>query len=554
MDYYYTRGLNFYENDNYVEALKNYREAYKYVEGASDTEFRAILEVEMACCYRNLNLLRETQLMYYKALSDSKYEASFDGVIGLIDVFGTGNNADALRYYMDYAAKKGYSRELDYIDAATQFFSQRDYRVEPSPDQNMLELGKKLVETGQYEFARQLLDVIPPEAPAYRESCAVLSTLYNGCGEYEKALAYAEKASAYGVSVETQVNTVLALYKLGRTEAFEEALEALTSGDVNDVASLSRIVRTAALLGDCELVKKFGKKLAAVSPLRGPMLSYAVALSNTGELREARKIMVMLQALYPYDAVVQVYSQSIAACTEPSDFSLTGELPQASETRILESLNAVLAESDGDRNQLRIKMRDRELRTGILMIFQAGSDNSKRILCDLAADVPYFERYIRDCLMDPGYPDADKRILLPIAVRKFRKRPIYLTCRDICRPLYGKPPMRASAKWREAYCLAYSTLALFGCENYEKDFDTVFSGLQLALGKESNIDDLALAALIANRTGKVSALRDNECCIELFGADRETFLRYKNKLGKHKPVSHIERHDEEDNNSEKGGR
>ena len=50
------------------------------------------------------------------------------------------------------------------------------------------------------------------------------------------------------------------------------------------------------------------------------------------------------------------------------------------------------------------------------MVFQFGSENSKRLLCDVVAQIPFFEEYIRECLMDSGFPEADKRIMVPIAI------------------------------------------------------------------------------------------------------------------------------------------
>ncbi len=528
IDYYYTRGLNEYESDNFIDALKSYREAYRLAENCASDDFRTILEVEMACCYRNLNLLRETQLMYYKSLTGNPNpDAAFDSVLGLIDLFGTHGNDEALKYYMEVAAKKGFSRELDYIDTAAQFFSQCDYKVEPSPDRNMYELGKKLLETGQFDFSRQILEVIPPDSSAYGEACVKLASLCNDNGEHEKALEYAEIAEKLCPSTENKVNTVLALHGLKRTAEFEEALEDLASVEADDVVSLVHIIRVMAIIGSTENVIKFGSRLSRISPQKAPMLCYAVALSNSGELREARKVMVTLQALYPYDAGVRVFSRLISNLTEKSDFSLLCELPEDTESEILSTLNAVLSECDNNKVKLKARLRDPDLHTGVLMVFQLGSDNSKRLLCDLVADIPFFERYMRDCLMDPCYPDSDKRIILPVAIKKFKKRPVYLTCRDICRPLKGAPPAKTSGKWRDVYSLAYSAIALFGTQDYEKQFDCVFGQLKDALDYESGIDEIAAAAVLVNRLNVISVLSGDECCIELFGADKEKYFKYK---------------------------
>ena len=532
IDYYYSRGLNQYESDNFIDALKNYREAYKLAESSAGDDFKAMLEVEMACCYRNLNLMRETQLMYYKALAGSNPDAAFDSVIGLIDVFGTHGDDEALKYYMDIAARRGFSRDLDYIDAAAQFFAQRDYKVEPTPDKNMFDLGKKLLEAGQFDFARQLLEVIPPSSGSYGEACVKLSTLYNNSNDPEKALYYAECAGKSDGCVENRVNIVLALYKLGRSEEYAEALEELLETDTDDIAGLVHIIRAMAIVGNAEAVVKFGAKLSRISPQKAPMLCYAVALANSGELREARKIMVTLQALFPYDAVVRVFSVIIGNLTEKSELSLLCELPENAENEILYSLNNVLTECGNDKNKLKNRLREPEFYTGILMVFQMGSDNSKRLLAEMVADIPYFERYIRDCLMDPGYPDADKRILLPVAIEKFKRRPVYLTCRDVCRPLYGKAPAKAPRAWRMAYCIACSAIALFGCEDYENELDAAFDKLHDALSSGGSVDETAAAAVVANRIKPVSPLADDECCIELFGADKETYFDYKKRIGK----------------------
>ncbi len=528
MDYYYARGLTQYESENFIDALKNYREAYKFADNPEEKDFQAIIEVEMASCYRHLHLTRETQTLYYKSLTNKIPDVAFDSVIGLIEIFGANGNDEALKYYMDLAAKKGFSREMDFIDAATHFYAQREYRVEPPPEQNMLDLGRKLLEAGQYEFARQLLEVIPPDSSVYPQACTRLATLCNASGDYEKALEYVKKADP--ADAETMVNTVLALYKAGRTDEYEEAVEELARAETDDVTALGQFIRVSAIVGRGDLVIKFGRLLIRVSPVRTPMLCYAVALSNAGELREAHKVMVALQSLYPYDAVIRVYSSLIAALTAPADFSLTCELPNNAESDILSELNGVLAECGTDRALLRSRLRNEKLRTGILMVFQAGSDSSKRILADIVADIPYFERYIRHCLIDPGFPDADKRILLPVALKRLKKRPVYLTCRDICRALYGKAPARIGSRWSDAYYIAYSAIALFGCENFEREFDAVFENLHASLEGENNVDSVAVAAVLARNVKKVSALRDDECCIELFGANRENYFSYLDKV------------------------
>lgn len=528
IDYYYSRGLSLYESDNFIEAIKNYREAYRMAQSGANGDFRSVLEVEMACCYRNLNLLREAQLMYYKALSDNNPDTAFDSIIGLVDVFGTSGNDEALKYYMDMAAKRGFSRELDYIDAASQFFSQRDYRVEPTHEKNMLELGKKLMEAEQFDFARQLLEVVPPDSPSYSEACMSLAVLHNvHTGDGERALSYLEKVKTPSYPAEILVHTAIACKHAGKEEEYAAALDELSALDPDDITSLTHIVRAMAHLNDPDLVIKYGRKLAAVSPQRTAMLSYALALANRGELREARKILVMLQALYPYDAAVRVFSSLIARAGEKTDFSLTGELPAGAEDEMLARLNDVLAECGTDRDRLRASLHEGDLCTAVLMVFKAGSDNSKRILADIVAEVPYFERYIRDCLMDPSVPDADKRILLPVALKRLRRRPVYLTCRDICRPLFGKPPAKTVGKWRDIYCMAYGAIALFGFENFEDEFDDVFVRLRSLLSSERDPDESAAAALLSHLLDIVPPLSDDECCIELFGADKETYMAYK---------------------------
>ncbi len=529
IDYYYSRGLDRYEHDDYIGAIECYREAYRMTENGAGEEFRSLLEVEMACAYRNLHLVREAQLMFYKALCDDNPDASFDSVVGLIEVFGTsGSNNEALKYYMDMASKRGYSRELDYLDAAAQFFAQRDYHVEPSSDKHMVDLGKKLTEAGQYDFARQLLEVIPPDSSVYGEACMALAALHNkGTGDYEKALDYLQKAGDKVPTAEYLIHSALAQYKLGQKEALDETVRDIASIDTDDVGVLSRLIHTVALLGMDDLVISFGKKLALRSPQRAPMLCYAIALANRGELREARKILVSLQALFPFDVAVRVFSSLIGSQTAATNFSLLGDLPDGVENEMLGALNGALADCGSDRQMLRNKLREPQYRVPVLMVFQAGSDNSKRILADIVADIPFYERYIRDCLMDPGFSDADKRILLSVALKRFRRRPVYLTCRDVCRPLYGKPPAKTGARWKEVYCMAYGAVALFGFENFEREFDAAFGKLKDSLSEEEDINETAAAALLAHRLKFVPPLSDDECCIELFEADREKYFRYK---------------------------
>lgn len=526
MDYYYTRGIADYESDNFADAIKNFREAYNIAKSEESEGYHSIMAVEMACCYRNLNLLREAQLMYYKTLTDCDPDTSFDSVLGLIDIFITSDKEEAYKYYMDYAAKKGYSRELDFIETTAQFRAAHDFHVEPTPDRGMYNLGKKLMEIGQLEFARQLFETIPPDAQAYGDACVKLATLYNDKGEYEKALACAETVNKNSGCVESRVNAILALYKLGRTEEFEAAVAELDTVD-EDVTGLVQIIHVMALVNNTQLVLKFGRKLVRISPQKMPMLCYAIALANSGELREARKTMVLLQALYPYDAAVRVFASLIARSTEKTDFSLVCEIPHDVEEQILSELNGVLSECENDRELLAEKLKSPSLRTGVLMVFQFGSENSKRLLCDVVAQIPFFEEYIRECLMDSGFPEADKRIMVPIAIKRLKRRPLYITCRDVCRPHYGKPPVKASAKWRDAYSNAYGVIAMLGCQSFEKEFNLEFGKLYKALGGESGVDETAVAAVLVSRMKVIQIIGDDESCIELFGANEENYYRYK---------------------------
>lgn len=529
IDYYYTRGLDLYENDNFIDALKNYREAYRLTEQGSGADYRFVVEMEMAYCYRNIHLSREAMLMFYKSIADGTPDSAFDSILGLLEMFATDGNEDAFRYYTDLALKMGFGHDLALSDDALRIFGQSEYRVEPTNEENMYEMSKKLIETGNFEFAKQLLEVIPESSLIYPEACGKLASLYNASGEYEKALECAGRARGGADGTEALVNSVLALHKLGRTEEYREALDELAGSGDMDILRLSRLIHVMAIVGDRDLVIKFGARLASVAPLKNPMLCYAIALANAGDLREARKTMVLLQALYPYDALVRVYSEQISALKSASDFSLTCELPPQVEGGILSRLNGVLGECAGDRDELRERLADPSMRTGVLMVFQAGNDKSKSIIADVAIDQPFYEQYIRDCLMDPGFPDADKRLLLPIALRRLKKRPVYLTCRDVCRPLFGKAPSRLGARWSEAYYTAYATVALFGYEDFEHEFDIAFDRVHAALGREPSVDKAALAAVIARCSGVVTALRDDQCCIELFDADGKKYFNYLDK-------------------------
>ena len=528
IDYYYSRGLSFYECDNFIDALKSYREAYKFVENTGDEVFRAIIEVEMACCYRSLGLYREAQLMYYKALTVNNGDTAFDSVLGLIDILGSGGSDDALKYYMDMAMRRGFSRDLDYLEVAEQFFDRRDYKIEPPPEENVLALGKKLMSAGHYEFASQLLEVIPPNSKSYGEARVKLAALNNGRGNHEKALQYLAEADGCEREVEKLINEIMAYYKLGMTEKFGEAVEELKYVDTDSVVDLNQIVHVSAIVGERELVIKFGKTLSLLSPTKSAMLCYAIALSNSGYLRDARKVMVDLQALYPFDAAVRVYSGLIASSREKTDFPLTGDIPEEVEREILDGLNEVLEMCGSDKLSLKSRLKEADMNTPVLMVLQEGSEKSKCMLAEAVADIPYYERYIRDCLMDPAYSEEDKRMLLPIAIKKFKKRPIYFTVRDMCKPIYCRPLAKSGA-WREAYCLAASSLATFGCVNFENALDAAYKELKAAVGGPYPSVP-ALAALMANRVGGVGALEDDECCIELFEANKNIYSDYKKRL------------------------
>ncbi|MDE7395293.1 MAG: hypothetical protein K2M95_04155 [Clostridiales bacterium] len=534
IDYYYSRGLNRFDNENYVEAIKCYREAYRIAEG-TDAEFLPILDEELACCYRALNLVPEAQLMYYKAITCTNDDVVFDGVMGLVELFGAAGNDDALRYYMDVAAKRGYNHEFDYIDAARAYTSRHEYRAEPLPDERMLELGKRLLDAGQYPFAREILEGVPKDSASRGEACAKLAVLYNVFGDYNRALDAADEAvEKNGYSIETAVSMLIAYYKGGYTKDYEECLADLYAQDVRNVNDLCQIVRAFGITENAEGVVKFGRKLFALSPMRTPSLCYALALSNSGQLREARKVLVDLQALYPYDAIVKAFAVLVSQATEKTDFSLSCDLPPAVAKELLQGLNDVLDDAGGDKVRLKKALRDPALYMSVLMIFQAGSENSKRIIAEAVADIPYFETYIRNCLMDPSYPDTDKRLLLPVALRRFKHRPVWLTCRDVCRDLYGRAPQNCKKRWGEAYYTAYSTVALFGCADFEDEFDAAFASLYGALQTENDLDVPALSALIAHRMRRIPALESDECCIELFGADSKKYFAYKEKSRKTK--------------------
>ncbi len=526
MDYYYTRGVASYESENYTDALKSFREAYVLACNESQDGYHSIMTVEMACCYRNLNLMREAQLMYYKTLTDCDPDTSFDSVLGLIDIFSSTEKEEAYKYYMDYAAKKGYSRELDFIETTAEFRARKDFRVEPSPDRAIYNLGKKLMDIGQLEFAAQMFETVPKETAAYADACVKLATIYNDGGDYARALECAEYANSVSPNTESKINAALALYKLGREKQYLTAIEDIEVSD-DDISNLARMVNISAITGNAESVIKYGRKLLRVSPQKMPMLCYAIALSNSGDNREARKIMVTLQALYPYDATVRVFASLIARSTDKTDFSLVCDIPQEVETQILADLNDVLASCENDRELVKQKLCDSSLVTGVLLVFKFGSENSKRLLCDLVAEIPFYENYIRDCLMDPGLSESDRKIMFPVAMRRFKKRPIFVTCRDVCRPHYGRPPAKASAKMRDAYVNAYSVIALLGCQAFEKEFNYEFNKLCSALSGVRNVDETAAAAVLVGRMKVIQIIGSDESCIEMFGADRETYMKYK---------------------------
>ena len=258
------------------------------------------------------------------------------------------------------------------------------------------------------------------------------------------------------------------------------------------------------------------------------MLCYAIALSNAGYLREARVVMVDLQALYPFDAVISVYSRLIASSREATDFPLTVDLPEEVEREILDRLNEVLENCGSNKASLKSRLREDDMICPVLMVLQEGSENSKRLLADVAAEIPFFEGYIRDCLMDPAYSEEDKRMFLPIAIKKFKERPIYFTARDMCKPIYSRPPAKSGA-WRDAYCLAAGSLATFGCVGFEDNLTKAYNELKAAVGGPYPSIP-ALAALMANRVGGVGALEDDECCIELFDADKKIYFEYKKRV------------------------
>lgn len=219
----------------------------------------------------------------------------------------------AFFYFRQSISVKHFKEIMEECDDDNGLLPRPPIRVLEKNDSVPLSIAIKLLQSGDIDYAKEVLLTIKPESEQYGSACNLLALTELDGGQPEKALEYALKSLEKKDNIDARCDMMMAYHALGDLENAQKAADALEA--LRPKTDEHKTIAFAYIkTGDAGRALKH-LKIVNDSGMGGRdiLVSYALALYNTGEKEQARQIMVSALKTYPGDLTVKTLAAELAA-------------------------------------------------------------------------------------------------------------------------------------------------------------------------------------------------------------------------------------------------
>ena len=529
-DYYYGRGIDKSEAGGYIEAVDSF-----YMSLKRDPENLWIYS-EIGYNYLALGLYEPALKIYFKILALDKYADI--GYLGLMQCFIHENQVATALYYLNMGIDNGaLDQEYEAEEQDAPVSERPKLRLLNKNDNSeIVALAKKMIVSGESDFAKQMLSAIPDTSNQYDEAQNHLSFLAYSEGDYDKCISLSEAVISNNPDDLYALTTMmLAYYRKNDFAKTEEIASVIDGLELKNRSEIYRVAMCFMEVGDESRCVKYFEKLFNLCPYeRDTTLALAIAYYDTGKTAQARAYMLALRRLYPEDRVVAYYARFIRDGSI-KHIPVAVDLPDGEKLRRLHRIEETFSMlSDVEKAVKRLE-EDEEFYDMVTWLFSSREVQMCQRVGAFLCQHEKWQPYFRDKLIDPAVPSPVKKEYLLSYLKYSDVKKFALLVGDIM--LFFNPRIPKcddNFDMRETYWLLYATCA-FVTKGFQPKINKVYKNF-VALMSEPDFKPFkirvpVMAALIAYKA-KIHKIFESEVeCCEIFGCTKEDFHDYARKLG-----------------------
>lgn len=543
-DYYYERGIDKSEAGSYIEAVDSFYSALK-----RDPENMWIYS-EIGYNYLELGLYEPALKIYFKLLALDKYADI--GYLGLMQCFIRENQVATALYYLNMGIDNGaLDSEYEAEEQETAVSDKPKLRLlDKNDNSEIVALAKKMIVSGESDFAKQMLSAIPDTSKQFDEAQNHLSFLAYSEGDYDKCIRLSEAVIENKPEDLYALTTMmLAYYRKNDYVKTEEIASVIDGLELKTRSEFYRVAMCVMEVGDERRCVKYFEKLFELCPYdRDTTLALAIAYYDTDRTADARAYMLALRRLYPSDRVIAYYARFVRE-GNIKHIPVAVDLPDGEKLRRLHRIEETFSMlSDVDKAVKRLE-EDEEFYDMVMWLLSSREVQMCQRVGAFLCQHEKWQPFFRDKLIDPSVPSPVKKEYLLSYLKYSDVKKFALLVGDIM--LFFNPRIPKcddNFDMRETYWLLYATCA-FVTKGFQSKINKVYKNFVAVMSrpdfKPFKIRVPVMAALIAYKA-KVHKIFESETeCCEIFGCTKEDFHDYAVRLELEKPEKPAEEPTEE---------
>lgn len=534
-EYYYERGIDKSEAGAYIEAVDSFYSALR-----RDPDNMWIYS-ELGYNFLELGLYGPALKIYYKLLALDKHADI--GYLGLMQCFLRDNQVPMALYYLNMGIENG-ALDSEYEpdeDAVTESVRPRLKLLSRNDNSEIVALAKKMIVSGESEYAKQMLDAIPDSSRQFGEAQNHLAFLAFSEGNNDRCLELCasvlekEPSNIYALTT-----SMLAYNNKNEYEKVAEFSELIDGLEVSDKPDVYRVAMCYMETGDDEKCVKYFGKLFGIQPYeRDTTLAYALALYDVGSISDARAYMLALRRLYPDDSTVAYYARFITE-GKIKHIPVAVDLPDGEKLRRMHRIEETLSMlADVDKAVEKLE-EDEEFYDMVMWLLGSKDVQMSQHVGSFLCQHEKWQPFFRDKLIDPSVPVPVRKEYLLSYLRYSDVKKFELLVGDILMFFSPRiPKCEDSLDMRESYWLVYATCA-FVAGGFQTKINKTYKKLISIMSrpdfKPFKIRRQIMAAVIAYFSGVHKIFSEKVECCEIFGCEVNEFDKYVELLGLTKRV------------------
>ena len=522
-DYYYDKGVNFSNNGEYTRAIDCFYRALRI----DSSEEKYDIFIEIAACYAMLGEHNSALRFYYKALAfNAKNEDAFVGIIS--SLIALNKNPEAI-YYIDYSNAKniiGDDYDVSVSHSTDKFKVVGKYDREAS-----IYIARRLMKNGEYEYAKSILEEVPPQSKDYVEALNLIAMIYLGQEKFLQAgLVCDGVLERSPQNVYALTSKIVAMHYLNDFAKRDEYAERLDRVEVKGEQDIRKVAVCMQQIKNHALTLKYYKKLLDFSPNdKATNLILAILYHNEGKHSAAHSIMVKLTKLYPDCQIINFYAREFSGEND-TVYEVSIDIPTAVQEKRFNFLNEKLTSLKTVERVINYCKKNEDFYDLLRWILWSPQVKIAGHIANFLAQNKYFHPLLREMLVDPDVNYLPKRECLATFLEYAPKKNFALFLQDVVQFFKPRQPkFKVDSRINTAYWQVYSLCVFLSAEDFEKKINEKYRRFAIVANKilmeGVDVDSQTLAVLFANKTQIHPLFADVKYLCKLIDADHNKYSK-----------------------------